>query len=61
MRTSGRTSIVFPLAVVVAIVFAIIMAGCAVDHLKVSMDRGAISPKVESSWLDHMDGSTNTP
>lgn len=61
MRDLRHISSVGSLALLVTTVVVISLAGCAVDHLKMSMDRGVVSPKVESSWLDHRTDSTNTP
>lgn len=46
---------------VMTISFILALGGCAVDHLKVSMDRGGVSPRVEPSWLDHSESKTNSP
>lgn len=61
MRDLRHISFVGPLAFLVATIVAISLAGCAVDHLKMSMDRGVVNPKVEPAWLDHRTDSTNTP
>lgn len=61
MSTSSHKTVVLYGTVVALLSVVLIMAGCAVDHLRMSMDRGAISPKVEPSWLDHRDSPTNAP
>lgn len=60
MRLSTHRSVVVPMAILVSTVVLLVLAGCAVDRLKLSIDRGMISPKVNPVWID-TGSSTNVP
>lgn len=38
----------------------LVLSGCAIDKLKLSLDRGVVSPKVTPNWID-TGSPTNIP